>query len=149
MKALAILLVTSAASPPAPPVPPTDLSLAVNQTGSAAVAPATLDVKLTGNSLAFAGDLAFVGASLSPIAPPGFPVFGGTLLVNPDALFFGTLAAWNGNFACASGGFCFFQGVALPVGPGSAGTTLHCQGFAFDPATITLCNTDVVPHLVF
>ncbi|MEM7310065.1 MAG: hypothetical protein AAF682_25540 [Planctomycetota bacterium] len=125
---------------------------------------ATLGVELRDTlGAATPGNLAVVGASLTPLAPPGLPAFGAGLLLAPDATFVAAAGLWQGPLlptvfdatpegafdATPEGAFAAtpegaFAGAQVPVPPASAGVDLYPQGIVIDPATWTGRTTNRV-----
>jgi hypothetical protein len=101
---------------------------------------------------AVAGNLAFVGASLAPLAVPGAAFLGAQVLVQPDPLFAITVRAWQGSVTPAV--FLFtqegtFRSAPLDVPPALAGTALYLQGLTLDPATLGARTTNRVRVRLF
>lgn len=99
-----------------------------------------------------AGNLAFVGASLAPLAVPGAAFLGGQVLVRPDPLFALTVKAWQGSVTPAVYVFTeegAFRTVPFDVPPALAGTALYLQGLTLDPATLLARTTNRVRVRLF
>jgi hypothetical protein len=77
--------------------------------------------------------LAFAAASLIPIAPPGVPLLGESLLISPTGPFSATLAIWQAPYAPPATLL-----PAVPVPATLAGTQLWIQGGVLEPATFSL-----------
>ena len=98
------------------------------------------------------GNLAFVGASLTPLTVPGATILGAQVLVKPDPLFAATVQVWKGSLQPIV--FLFtpegaFQTVALDVPPALAGGALFVQGLTLDPATLGARTTNRVRVRLF
>ena len=98
------------------------------------------------------GNLAFVGASFTPLALPGAALLGAQVLVAPDALFAATVQVWQGSVVPTV--FLFtaegaFQTVALDVPAALAGSALYLQGLTLDPATLGARTTNRVRVRLF
>ena len=97
---------------------------------------ATLGVELRDNTgAALPNQLALVGASFTPLAVPGSPVFGASLLLGTGATFRASTAVWQGSMAPTV--FVFtqegvFEGVQVPLDAATAGTDLYLQGLILE-----------------
>ena len=98
------------------------------------------------------GNLAFVGASFTPLALPGAAVLGAQMLVKPDPLFAATVQVWQGSvnpitFVFTAEGA--FQTIALDVPAVLAGSAVYLQGLTLDPATLGARTTNRVRVRLF
>jgi hypothetical protein len=98
------------------------------------------------------GNLAFAGASFTPLPVPGVAVLGAQVLVLPDHLFSGTVQVWQGSVVPVT--FVFtpegaFRSTALAVPPALAGASLYLQGLTLDLATLGAHTTNRVRVRLF
>ncbi|MEM7310123.1 MAG: hypothetical protein AAF682_25835 [Planctomycetota bacterium] len=81
------------------------------------------------------GNLAVVGASLTPLPMPGVPFLGANLLLLPDGVLNASTSVWQGTvsptvfFFTSEGAF---EGLQAPLAAAHSGTDVYLQGLVLD-----------------